>query len=51
MIFCADCDSDFSIFGKEHVDSNPRFLKIVSGPTKSTKEEAYILKSGNYVKI
>jgi hypothetical protein len=51
MIFCADCDSDFSIFGQEHVTSNPRYLTIVSGPQLSSKEVAYILKSGNYVKI
>ena len=51
MIFCADCDCDFSIFGNEHVTSNPYKLTMISGPTKSSKEEAYILKSGNYVKI
>lgn len=51
MIFCADCDADFSVFGKEHIYSNPKYLTIVSGPTKTTKEVAYILKSGNYVKI
>jgi hypothetical protein len=51
MIFCADCDCDFSIFGNEHVDSNALHLTKVSKPIKSSKEEAYILKSGNYVKI
>ena len=51
MIFCEDCDSDFSIFGKEHVTSNPMHLKVISDPSKSSKEEAYMLKSGNYVKI
>ena len=51
MIFCADCDCDFSIFGQEHTFSNQRYLTIVSGPVKSSKEVAYILKSGNYVKI
>jgi hypothetical protein len=51
MIFCDDCDSDFSIFGKEHVIDNPRYLTKVTDPVKSSKEVAYILKSGNYVKI
>ena len=51
MIFCADCDSDFSIFGLEHVTENPNRLTVVDGPIKSSKEVAYILKSGNYVKI
>jgi hypothetical protein len=51
MIFCADCDSDFSVFGNEHVKSKARHLTIVSGPQKSSKEVAYILKSGYYVKI
>ena len=50
MIFCADCDCDFSIFGNEHVTSNPMHLTVVIGPTKSTKEAAYMLKSGNFVK-
>ena len=51
MIFCADCDCDFSIFGNEHVYSNPMHLTKVSNPIKSTKEMAYLLKSGEYVKI
>ena len=50
MIFCADCDCDFSIFGNEHVTSNAMHLTVVIEPTKSSKEEAYMLKSGNYVK-
>ena len=49
IIFCKDCDCDFSIFGNEHVWSNPMHLKILDGPYKSSKEEAYALKSGNYV--
>ena len=48
-IFCDDCDCDFSIFGHEHVWSNPMYLKVIDGPHKSSKEEAYALKSGNYV--
>ena len=51
MIFCDHCDADFSIFGLEHITENPKHLKVVSGPVKSSKEVAYILKSGNYVKI
>lgn len=51
MIFCADCDCDFSIFGNEHVYSNALHLTVVSGPEPSSKEMAYLLKSGNYVKI
>ena len=50
MIFCADCDCDFSIFGNEHVTSNPMHLTVLIPPTKSTKEAAYMLKSGNFVK-
>ena len=51
MIFCDRCDADFSIFGLEHITNNPKHLKVVSGPVKSSKEVAYILKSGNHVKI
>ncbi|MBQ8017909.1 MAG: hypothetical protein IJ258_07360 [Methanobrevibacter sp.] len=52
MIFCADCDCDFSIFGLEHVtNDHPYHLTLIDGPVKSSKEVAYILKSGNYVKI
>ena len=50
MIFCSHCDCDFSIFGNEHVTSNPMHLTVVIPPTKSTKEAAYMLKSGNFVK-
>lgn len=48
-IFCDDCDCDFSVFGHEHVWENPMYLKIIDGPYKSSKEEAYALKSGTYV--
>ena len=51
MIFCADCDCDFSIFGQEHIVGSDLHLTVVHGPEKSSKEVAYILKSGNYVKI
>ena len=51
MIFCADCDCDFSIFGNEHIKSSKLHLTIVSKSVKSSKEAAYLLKSGNYVKI
>ena len=50
-IFCKDCDRDYSIFGKEHVTSNPLYLHVGSGPVKTTKEMAYLLKSGNYVRM
>ena len=50
-ILCAVCDMDFSIFGNEHVNSNQHHLNMIYGPEKSTKEMAYLLKSGNYVRI
>lgn len=49
MIFCADCDCDFSVFGNEHVWENQLHLTAISKTVKSSKEEAYLLKSGNYV--
>ena len=49
-IFCTHCDSDFSIFGKNHGGSGGDLTPITSA-IKSTKEMAYLLKSGNYVKI
>ena len=49
-IFCAVCDSDFSIFGHNHGGSGGD-LTAISSPIKSTKEMAYLLKKGNYVKI
>lgn len=50
-IFCADCDADFSIFGNEHITSGAKHLTVVSKAVETTKEIAYLLKSGNYVKI
>lgn len=49
-IFCKTCDADYScILGKEHV-SGGRTLTRVSGPDRSSKDEAYLLKSGKYGK-
>jgi len=50
MIFCDHCDADFSVFGLEHIYSNPKKLTVVYGPVKSSKEAAYKLKSGTYVR-
>lgn len=50
MIFCKHCDADFSIFGLEHIYSNPKKLTVVYGPVKASKELAYQLKSGNFVR-
>ena len=47
-IFCADCDSDWSVFGHNHGGSGGD-LTVVTKTTASTKAAAYALKSGNYV--
>ena len=49
-IFCSHCDCDFSIFGHNH-DGSGRDLTVIDGPDKSSKEMAYVLKNGNYIKI
>ena len=47
-IFCADCDSDWSIFGHNH-GSVGGDLTVVLSPIQVTKETAYLLKSGTFV--
>ena len=48
IIVCADCDSDWSVFGHNHGGSGGD-LTVVT-PTKScTKDDAYTLLSGKYV--
>lgn len=47
-IFCAHCDSDWSVFGHNHGGSGGD-LTVVSETTSCTKETAYLLQSGTYV--
>ena len=48
-IFCKDCNANFStIEGKDHTNPPKAQLERVSGPTKSSKEDAYKLKQGIY---
>ena len=47
-IFCKHCDSDFSIFGNEHIYGG-RTLKVISESVLSSKADAYTLKNGEMV--
>lgn len=45
-IFCAKCDSDFSVIdGKNHGGGSKNLIKVIS-TVSSSKDEAYILKNG-----
>ena len=48
IIICKDCDSDWSIFGHNHGGGGGD-LTVISGPVKTTKQDAYDLLEGNYV--
>ena len=50
IIVCANCDSDWSVFGHNHGGSGGD-LTVVSLPVPVQKTLAYVLKSGNYVKV
>ena len=47
-IFCADCDSDWSVFGHNHGGGGGD-LTVVTPTTASSKADAYALLNGNYV--
>lgn len=44
-IFCANCDADYSVFGKSH-DAYSHRLKVYKKPEKISKTKAYKLKKG-----
>lgn len=48
IIICADCDCDWSVFGHNHYIGGD--LKVLCTPTKTTKDVAYLIMSGSYVK-
>ena len=49
IIVCANCDSDWSVFGHNHGGSGGD-LTPTSPTTSCTKQDAYTLKSGKFVK-
>ena len=48
IIVCANCDSDWSVFGHNHGGSGGD-LKVVTPTHSCNKNDAYTLKNGNYV--
>ena len=48
IIVCANCDSDWSVFGHNHGGSGGD-LTVITSTASCTKDDAYKLKSGKYV--
>lgn len=48
IIVCANCDSDWSVFGHNHGGSGGD-LTVITATKSCTKDDAYTLKSGKYV--
>ena len=48
IIVCANCDSDWSVFGHNHGGSGGD-LTVITATKSCTKEDAYTLKNGKYV--